>query len=494
MSITASNIIPLSLGNQAGVIADLAISETYAEGGMDINFLELLGIHTPNMVLCTNKSGLSMEYDYTNSKIKVFNSNVPLIVYDEKQNCPAGSYVITLNYPAAFIMNVAKPGQNLAMRSTGVTPGASQCSLVEQMAAGERTQLTLGTTELLVNGTFTGAATGWTPEAAAWTYNANAVDKDANGTGTLAEDAFAATIGETYELVYTISSWTVGSVTPTVGGVAGTAVSADGTYTERFTATTTGGILFTPTNTARFTIDTVSLTQMSAKVTYITQAWKEVWDNLVQDETKTLATGANTLTSANRIIALMYMDQTTATAAALKPVDEDDTVASGELEVAFNAVAAQLTAHADQNAKAIKITYLKRPDSGFLYDRLFHNEGATKAANVATDGYISTFDYPILIWGYSGYFPGNGVATQALIDFAGTPAAGEAVIDWFNPGSRELTLAPSSGTKVTTVTDITGTGAGVWGRLDEVVDRQPLELRNGTSLALTNVRVLVIGY
>jgi hypothetical protein len=494
MSITASNIIPLSLGSQTGVIADLAISANYAEGGLALDTLALLGIHTPNKIVMENKKGLSLEYDYTNNKIKMFNPNVPLIVYDEKQVCPAGSYVITLNYPAAFIMNVAKPGQNLALRSTGVTPGASQCSLPAVMSAGVRTQITLGTTTLLVNGTFTGNATGWTPEAAAWTYGTNNVNKDANGTGTLAEDAFAATIGETYELTYTISSWSVGSVTPTVGGVAGTAVSADGTYTERFTATTAGGMIFTPTNTARFTIDTVVLTQMSAKVTYITQAWKEVWDNLVQDEALTLATGANTLTSGNKILAVMYMDQITATAAVLLPVDEDDTAASGELEVAFNATTAQLTAHSNQNAKAIKLTYLKVPSSGFLKDRLFHNETATKAANGATDGFINTFTLPILIWGYAGYAPSNGGATQALIDFAGTPAAGEEVIDWFNPGTRQLTLAPSSGTKISGVSDLALTGAGVWGTINEVNDRQPLELLNGTAVSMTNVRVLVIGY
>lgn len=492
MAFTENSFTYTVFGNKSVVLADIAVSEAYAEGGITLPFETLFGLHDIEMAIIEPKNGLAFEYDYSNEKIKVFNPNVPLVRYDEVQTCPAGSYVITLDYPAAYIMNVCKPGQNLAMRSTAVTPGSNQCSLPAVMAAGVRTQITLSTTTVLSNGTFTGASTGWTL-AAGWTYASNAVDKDGDGTGTLAEDAFAAEIGITYEISYVISNWTVGSVTPTVGGTAGTAVSADGTYTERIKATTTGGILFTPTNTARFTIDTITCTPVSAKVTYITQAWKEVWDNLVQDEAITLATGANTLSSGNKILALMYMDQTEATATVLVPIDEDDTAASGEIDVAFNAATAQLTAHSAQNGKDAVLTYIKVPSSGFLFDRKFLNESATKAANGATDGFINTFDLPILIWGYSGYVPSNGGATQALIDFAGTPAAGEVVIDWFNPGTRDLTLAPSAGTKIQGVSDLTLTGAGVWGRIEEVADRQPLELLNGTTLTLTSLKVMLIG-
>ncbi len=115
---------------------------------------------------------------------------------------------------------------------------------------------TLGN-EVVTNGTFTGNATGWTV-GSGWAYSSNAVNKSSNGTATLSQSVSIYTLRE-YLLTYTISGWTVGTVTPTVGGFTGTAVGANGTYTERFVATSSAALTFTPTNTARFTIDTVSL-------------------------------------------------------------------------------------------------------------------------------------------------------------------------------------------------------------------------------------------
>ena len=113
-----------------------------------------------------------------------------------------------------------------------------------------------GTDELSGDGLFTGAATNWTL-GAGWTYSTNDVDKDGDGTATLAHDNFAATIGETYYVFFTISGWSVGTVTASLGGVSGTAIGADGFYAQEFTASSTAGLAFTPTNTARFTIDAV---------------------------------------------------------------------------------------------------------------------------------------------------------------------------------------------------------------------------------------------
>lgn len=103
--------------------------------------------------------------------------------------------------------------------------------------------------------------TNWTAEATAWTYNAGtkAMDKDADGTGTLAHNTLAAVNGETYRVTYTISNLTAGDVTASFGGASGTTRSADGTYTETVTATGTGGLVFTPSNAARFTIDSITV-------------------------------------------------------------------------------------------------------------------------------------------------------------------------------------------------------------------------------------------
>jgi hypothetical protein len=116
--------------------------------------------------------------------------------------------------------------------------------------------------EKLTNGTFTGNANGWTL-ATGWAYNTNLVRKNANGTGTLSQPLASMVTpveaGKRYTLVYTISSRTAGSVTPSCGGWTGTTRSANGTYTEDFVSTTNDILAFTPTNTARFYIDTISL-------------------------------------------------------------------------------------------------------------------------------------------------------------------------------------------------------------------------------------------
>lgn len=484
----------ITLGNRVSYIAKGSISGAYAYGGMEFNPETLFGLHNADMVIAETADGFKFQFDKANSKLKAF-MPAPLIVIDEQHTPDTSTGLVTLNYPAAFIMNVAQTGgQNLAMRSTGLaiaSMSSNQCCLASQMAKGVRTQLTCGlgiAVDLLSgDGAFTGGTTNWTFNATPWTYGTNALDKDADGTNTLTHDNFVPVPGKTYKVCFSVSGWSAGSVTPSLGGVDGTAVGADGDYVQYITASTTGALTFTPTSTSRFTIDSVTVNLYEVKVTYITQAWKDVWDNLVQDEAVTLATGANSLD--NKILALMYVDQTTATAAALTPVDEDDTAASGEVEVAFNVAADQLTVNAAQNGKAAKVTYIKVPSSGFLKDRLVHNEAATKTGE---DPYVNTFDLPILLWGYAGCAPVNGGTTQVLIDFASTPEAGEAVIDWFNPGIRGAG-AIAAGTPIGLKSDVTLTGAYIWGRESEIPGRQDLEVPDGALLDIDTIRFFVIG-
>ncbi len=115
------------------------------------------------------------------------------------------------------------------------------------------------TDELKGDGTFTGAATNWTL-ASGWTYSANTVIKNAGGTSALSHGTFAPVIGNKSRLTYTISNWTAGTtLTPTLGGASGAAISANGTYTDDLTATTTAGLAFTPTDNVRCTIDNVTI-------------------------------------------------------------------------------------------------------------------------------------------------------------------------------------------------------------------------------------------
>ena len=494
MSLTVNDFKYTIFGNKSVVLADIAFDSSYPTGGESLDWATLFGLIDLDTCMISPASGYAFEYDYANKKVRAF-KQAPPIVYEEKHT--VSSDVVTLDYPAAFIVNVAISGQNKALRSTGIavsTLSDNQCSLVSQMAAGERTQITVKDWDRLAgDGAFTGATTNWTFSAgeADWTYGTNNVAKDQDGVETLTHDNFAPVAGRTYRLTYTISSWTAGTVTPSIGSTDGTAVGADGTYTEEITATDTDGLVFTPSEDARFTLDSVTVYDLSEPVyvTYVTQAWKDVWDNLVQDEVVTLSSaGAVDLTYP--VLALMYFDQTEATAVGLTPIDEDDTAASNEVAVYFNQAEDQVKAsHADNNGKDCKVTYIKNPGSGFLSDRAFDNEGATKAGS---DPYTNTFDYPVLLWGYAGCMPVNGGTTLRLIDYAGTPATGEFVLDWFNPGTRGA-AAPATATVAGLKDNVTGTGAGVWGVIDEI-DTVPLEVKDGTNLSsLSSVKLILIG-
>lgn len=116
-------------------------------------------------------------------------------------------------------------------------------------------------TEKLTNGSFTGSSSWWSLWSW-WTYSANAVHKSSNGTKILSQSV-SVFKGGLYKLTYTISNWTVGTVTPVVWWVTCTTRSSNGTYTQYVLATNNSILTFTPSNTARFTIDSVSLTEMS---------------------------------------------------------------------------------------------------------------------------------------------------------------------------------------------------------------------------------------
>lgn len=487
----------ITLGNKVGQIADLSLSGPYSHGGEAINTEQLFGIHSADAIMLDTAEGYRLVYDKENEKVKAF-APAPLVVIDEIHAIDPTTGLITLNYPAAYIQNVSMTGgQNLKMRSTGLAiadMSTSQCCLAALMAKGVQTSLrcSVGNDPDLMaslNGGFTGNADGWTL-GAGWSYNANTAVRVAAAATDLSHDTFAPVAGKTYKINITYSAFTAGTLTITLGGAVSSARTTDdaaGGTTVYLTALDTTGLIITPNAACACVINTVYITLMEAKVTYVTQAWRDVWDNLVQDEAITLATGANNL--ANKVLAMMYVDQTEATAVGLTMVDEDDTAASNEVEVAFNVATAQLTCHADQNGKDAKVTYIKVPDSGFLKDRLVHNETATKAGG---DPYTNTFDYPILLWGYAGCAPVNTGTTQVLIDFTATPEAGEGVLDWFNPGTRGAG-APATGSVIGVKSNVTLTGAYIWGSLDEVPNRQDLELPDGTELDITSIRAFVIG-
>ncbi len=115
--------------------------------------------------------------------------------------------------------------------------------------------------ELVTNGGFTGSAAGWVL-GTGWAYSADTMVKNVDGIGTCSQTV-PIVVGKRYRLNFWISGFTVGTVTPSIGGFTGTARGANGHYKEIFVASSTADLAFTPTNTARFTLDTVSVQEVT---------------------------------------------------------------------------------------------------------------------------------------------------------------------------------------------------------------------------------------
>lgn len=128
---------------------------------------------------------------------------------------------------------------------------------------------TTGTyTNKVANGTFTGAATSWSVTgggSASWAYGTNNMSKGADGVyvvyQALADMTTAFVKGESYLLNYTTAFTVAGTITPSMCGATGTAVSTDAAQSQDITCTaSTGDLTFTPGATAmRGTLDDVIL-------------------------------------------------------------------------------------------------------------------------------------------------------------------------------------------------------------------------------------------
>lgn len=186
---------------------------------------------------------------------------------DKATYCPAGTYAVTLL--DAYSLDL--------LDGAGAARSISAGEIVvydSPVSVDGDITLTIASTatadQLAGRGAFTGAATGWTL-GAGWAYGTNNIAKTA-GSGTATDASFAAVATRSYELVYTVGGWSAAAnrtLTPSIGGTNGTAVSANGTYTETIVATNTGGVIFTPTGTdasnVACTLDSVTVKYATPK-------------------------------------------------------------------------------------------------------------------------------------------------------------------------------------------------------------------------------------
>ena len=116
---------------------------------------------------------------------------------------------------------------------------------------------------IVKNSTFNGSAE-WT-WGAGWTYYAllKLARHLVDGTAALEQDV-GAVATRVYRVKFTLTSRTAGTVTPYIGGVAGTSRNANGTYTEDITATGTGNLQIVPSNDFRGRIDNVYVYEVTS--------------------------------------------------------------------------------------------------------------------------------------------------------------------------------------------------------------------------------------
>lgn len=119
--------------------------------------------------------------------------------------------------------------------------------------------------ELVTGGDFA-SGSGWTAPTG-WSITGGKAQHTANGTGALTRSV-TVTNGYRYRLSYDVLDWTAGTVTLTAGGNTFTARSSNSTYTEYFIATSSATVAATPSNTARFSLDNVSLKQLTGGVVH----------------------------------------------------------------------------------------------------------------------------------------------------------------------------------------------------------------------------------
>lgn len=113
--------------------------------------------------------------------------------------------------------------------------------------------------DLVVNGTFTGHADGWTVPAG-FQYSTNAVQHASDGTGALAQ-AVPVQADIIYQVRYTVSGWVVGTAQVALGGTPGKVRTGAGAFQEDLAAVNTGALTLTPSATARWAVDNVSVKQ-----------------------------------------------------------------------------------------------------------------------------------------------------------------------------------------------------------------------------------------
>lgn len=146
---------------------------------------------------------------------------------------------------------------------TGIVGKVCSVASTTGFEAGQLVKIAAHTgDDIITNGTFTGAITGWSG-GANWTAVSDRAKHTAGATQALTQAAAVVVSGVSYTLTYDVAVRSAGTVTASCGGQSDTAKDADGSYTFTFTASATTALAFTPDTDFDGAIDNVTLESVS---------------------------------------------------------------------------------------------------------------------------------------------------------------------------------------------------------------------------------------
>ena len=269
----------------------------------------------------------------------------------------------------------------------------------------------------------------------------------------------------------------------------------------------------------RATLTSLQATDNYATITisYITQAWTEVFDNLVEGET--MVAGATTtngitftegtpdvisfLTPGPYLCGLMLGLDLNGTMSCPKPIELSETAVAGEYALDFSVTTTITlspfeTAAWDAATAVIYFNYIKLPAAGFLKDRFIEQDTQTASSYIFTAAASGKNILQPLLWGTPGFMPGVTNSTTS-----GTWPIGGIGMTLGSTAQYQPTNYYMKNGLVTAFTATSGSGANtsnvvspsfVHGIPEQVQQTKWLEVPNATDLSdLTSVRVSMIG-
>ncbi len=250
-------------------------------------------------------------------------------------------------------------------------------------------------------------------------------------------------------------------------------------------------------------------------VTYVTQAWQDVYELLVQNELMT-GTGVTRHTiSGNTIFGWGWAKQDGALTG-VTPIDLADTAATGEMGIDYgnNALSGATQAYnlVPTGTQQYYATYLKEPEgASWIHDRWINDEDA------ATGGTsLMQLDRSLLLWLTSGYGFSTGDSSLRIVledqqtffcaddgflaANCGTQAnsgTSEMFTTWGYRGEASDAAAPDDDQIWSVYDDASMSmthAVYLYGHPWEIPNLVPLEVPNGRDLSnLTGVRIWIIG-